>query len=889
MVPRHDVLLADGAIAVVRPLDPAHDRAPLDALHHGATTESLRLRFFTTTPRAADSYVEHVCTAPPEETITLVAETGGEVVALATAEVSSPTVAEVAFLVSDALHGHGIASILLEHLAAAARDRGIETFTADVLAENYAMLGVFRAAGFDVLHHEEYGVVEVRLATAQTARAQRAADEREAHAEARSLHPLLHPRSAAVVGVRRDGSGIGGAVLDSIVSGGFTGSLHVVHPSAGEVSGVPAVHRLADLDEPVDVAVLCVPAPRLEDAMADAVTAGVRAVVVISSGLREMGPEGRTIEQKLARTAREHGIRMVGPNCLGLLANDPAVRLNATFARSMPHSGALAIASQSGGVGIALLDLAGDLGLGVNSFVSLGNKADVSSNDLLMAWQDDPSVQAAALYLESFGNARKFARVARRFSTNKPLLAVVGGRSAGGQRAGSSHTAASATPSVGIAALFDQAGVIECHSAEELATTAQLLVEQPLPAGDRVAVLSNAGGFGVLGADACEQVGLRVPQLSERLQQQLATHVTATVGTSNPVDLGAGAAPAQLTGAVADLLDTDEVDALVVVLVGTAVADPEPLVEALVQVRRQHPGKPALLVTLGGVVPPEPEPGGWTRFRTMSDAVQALGRAQGYARWRSVETTDPEPLDGARGRAARTRARHLLEQGRDWLGAVEIAQLLSPYGLAPVGQVARDLGEAVAAARKVGFPVALKVADPRVLHKTDRGLVRVGVGDAPGVRRAVADFCAELDLNSVPVIVQPVVSGVEVALGLVRDPGMGPLLMVAAGGVTTEIANDRTFLLPPLSRTDAVRALHSLRMWPLLKGYRGSPPVDLDALVDLVLELGRLAEEVPEITELDLNPVLAAPEGAHVVDVRVRLAEPVGTDSGVPRSLRSLA
>ncbi|MCW2794501.1 MAG: family N-acetyltransferase [Nocardioides sp.] len=885
-----DVLLADGTVAVVRPLLPT-DRQGLHELHEGASDASLRLRFFAIGHKAGRDYVSHLFDATAAPTVaSLVVTLHGRIVALGTAEQVAPDVAEVAFLVAEDLHGQGMGSLLLEHLAAVCRDRGIRRFVAEILSDNYPMLRVFLDAGFEVTRDAaDLGSVHVEMGTAASARAVEAADARESRAEARSLAPLLYPRSVAVTGVRRDGSGIGAAVLASIRSGGYTGSLHVVHPTAVTLGGLPAAARFVDLPGPVDLAIVAVPAPRALDALRDAAAAGIPAVVVISSGFEELGAEGARLQREMLDLAREHSMRLVGPNCLGVMGNDPDIRLNATFSHAVPPPGGLAIASQSGGVGIALIDIARDLGLGVASFISLGNKADVSGNDLLAAWFEDPHVTAAALYLESFGNASKFARVARRFAERKPLLAVVGGRSSGGRRAGVSHTAAAAASGVGVDALFAQAGVIGCRSAEELAETALLLAGQPLPQGPRIAVLSNAGGFGVLAADEADQCGLVVPELSASVREVLARHVLGTTGTSNPVDAGAGAAPEDVAAITAALLDSDEVDAVVVVLVRTSVSAPGPLVAALARCRAEHPGKPVLLVPMGGLDPTEDQLTGITRFRSVTTAVRALARVVRYAAWLRIPHDEPLDTDDDRAAAAREVAEARLAgvgAGAGWLSPTDAVELLEPYHLAPVGIEAPDPVAAAQAADELGCPVAVKVADPAVVHKTDRGLVRVGLRSTAEVMAAARAFSEELGRDEVPVLVQPVVTGVELALGVVRDPGFGPLVMVAAGGVNVDLLADRVFLVPPLTRGDAARALRSLRCWPLLDGFRGSARVDVEALERLVVDLGALAADVPQVAELDLNPVVVTPTDCVLVDVKVRLAAASAVNAGIPRQLR---
>lgn len=883
-----DVLLTDGSVAVIRPLLPT-DRPGLEELHAKASDRSVRMRFFMASRTAGRDYVAHLFSGSGDVAIALVATDRGQIVATATAERIDPVTAEVAFLVSDADRGRGLGTLLLEHLAAAGHSMGIDVFTADVLAENRAMLEVFTAAGFTITQHSSSGVVELTVDTTTSSRSLSSADERESQAEARSLAPLLRPRTVAVLGVRRDGTGTGAAVLGSIRRGGFAGRTYVVHPAPGDPENTPTYRSLTQVPEHVDLAVVAVPAALVADAMADAVAAGVSSVVVISSGFAEIGPEGAESQRRLQRVAREHSIRLVGPNCLGVLANDPSVQLNATFASLTPPAGGLAIASQSGGVGIALLDLARQTGLGVRSFVSLGNKADVSGNDLLAAWLQDPEVTAAALYLESFGNARKLARLAARFAQVKPLLAVVGGRSGGGRRGGASHTAAAATSAVGVDALFVQSGVIACRDDHDLVHTARLLTEQPLPAGGRVAVVSNAGGLGVLAADEAERSGLAVPELSTGLRNQIGRGVSGTVGISNPVDLGAGITAPDLAAVLAPVLDSDEVDVVVVLLVATVMTEPGTLEAALTELRPRAPGKPVLLIGYGEDVPGGAP--GVTRFESAQAAFTSLAHATSYAAWRRVPHIEDEPIDRERAATAARVGRTLVEAAADggsgWIPPAGVADLLAPYGLAPIGQVATTTRAALDVARRLGGEVAIKVADPEIVHKSDLGLVRTALDSPSAVEEALASFADILGTPEVPVLVQPMVDGVEVALGMVRDAAFGPMVLVAAGGVDIDVWDDRVFLLPPVSPRDASRAVGSLRIRPLLEGHRGRPVADVAALQQCLVSLGRLALDVPEIAELDLNPVLVGTDRVRVVDAKVRLAPAPPSDAGVPRRLRA--
>ena len=880
-----DVLLADGTIGVLRPVTP-DDRDDVLHLHEGLSPDNARLRFFSVSRVAATRYVDHVMSSCEDgPVLALGLWRHGRLDGVATAEIVDAESAEIAFVVSDAVHGLGIATLLLEHLAAAARDAGLRRFTADVLADNGPMLQVVRDAGFAVTHRSDQGVVTIEMDTSETPEALGAADDRDSRSEAMSLAPLLRPRRVAVAGVRRDGTGVGAAILSAILNGGFTGEVVAVHPAGAVSAPVPTVTGFDQMEEPPDLVVVAVPTSRVVETVAAAGRRGARAAVVVTSGFAEMGEAGGRLQRELTQVARAHDIRVVGPNCLGLLDNQPDVRLDATFGGDLPPAGGLAVASQSGGVGIVLMETARRIGLGVRHFVSLGNKADVSSNDLLSAWLDDPGVTGAALYLESFGNSAKFARVARRFSDRKPLLAVVGGRSHGGQRAGASHTAAAATPSVRVDALFAQAGVIGCADADDLAQTALLLTEQPLPDGRRVAVLTNAGGVGVLAADALAEEGLDVPAFSDALRELLTSHVEATLGTSNPIDVGAAGSPETLGRALEILLDGDEVDSVMCVLVRTRTMDWEGALAAVGRARRSHQEKTLIGVLLGD--DEERSLPGLTLLPSVRGAVTSLGHATRYAEWRR-QPGEPKPLANF-SRASATRAwvkARLDANGPGWLGMHEARALLEPYGVAPAGRVVRGAVAAVEAARELGLPAVLKVADPTVVHKTERGLVHAGLGTVDDVAAAAGEISRVMASDEVEILVQAEASGTELAIGVVRDPGLGPLVRVAAGGVATELWDDQRLLIAPVTHADAESALRSLRIWPLLTGFRGQPAADTAALVDLVAAVGLLAHELPELVEMDLNPVLVNAHGCELVDVKVRIAPAQEWDSGVPRRLR---
>jgi acyl-CoA synthetase (NDP forming)/GNAT superfamily N-acetyltransferase len=795
----HDALAADGRIVRIRPVV-ASDAPILQALHEHAGERSLYLRFFSPGRAQIAHEIRRLIRTPGPDHLALVALDGDTAVGVASYENGSGRGdAEFAVLVADAHHGRGIGTLLLEELAARARSAGIGELVGEVLPANAAMLKVSHDLAPDSPSTLDRGVFEVRVPTTADEAALAAVDLRERTAERHALRPLLAPASVAVVGAGREPGGVGHEVLCSLLEQGFTGAVYPVNPHATQVAGVPACPSLAAIGAPVDLAVIAVPASAVEAVLADAGAAGVRAAVVLSAGYGETGPDGTAAQARLVRAARAHGIRLVGPNCLGVLNTDPAVRLDATFATTAPVPGGLAVASQSGAVGIAVLDHAARTGTGISSFVSLGNKADVSGNDLISYWYDDPNTRAVALYLESFGNPRKFARVARALARRKPVLAVKSGRSASGQRAGASHTAAAATPETAVASLFAQAGVVRTDTLGELLDAARVLVDQPLPAGNRLGIVGNAGGVNVLAADAAEAAGLTVPD----------------VPGGNPVDL-----------------------------VGV-------------------PDCPAHLGTRRVPVFALPEP-----------AVGALGHAARYAAWRRAPLGHRPDLTGVDPARARAIVGGALAAGGGWQSTTVAAQLLACYGIPVAPTVpAHGIDAVVAAAAQVGYPVVVKAADPAVVHKSDRGLVRLDLADAGAVCGAYGAITATLGDPDAPVVVQRMRrGGVELAVGVVHDALFGSLVMLGLGGVHTDLLGDRAFRLLPVTDLDAGRMWRSLRGAPLLTGYRGSVPVDTAALEDLLLRVGRLAEDLPEVAELDLNPVLAFGGEVVAVDVKLRLA-----------------
>ncbi|MFG2076297.1 bifunctional acetate--CoA ligase family protein/GNAT family N-acetyltransferase [Nonomuraea maritima] len=850
----NDVLLRDGSIAHVRPLLPA-DRDALHALVDRSSERSAYLRFFVGGRNTAHAHVDRI-TDDDYGGRALVACMCGRSVAVAEYIPLGEGRADLGILLDDAVHGHGLGTLMLEYLAVDAAEHGVRELVADILAENRQMIRVLRDLGMAVTERFEDGSLHVTVAAEPTLRLLAAIDARDHEAGQASLARLMAPRSVAVIGASRDERAVGHKVLRNLIDGGFCGPIHAVNPNATEVAGMVCVAKVPD---GVDLAVVAVPARHVLQVARDCAAAGTAGLVVLTSGFAEVGRSAA--ERELLAVCRAAGMRLVGPNCLGLI--NTGAWLNASFLPHRPTRGCVALMSQSGAVGAALLDR-----LDVSSFVSVGNKADVSGNDLLEYWEDDDDTHVIALYLESFGNPRKFARIARRVGKNKPVLLVKSGRGEAGGRAVRSHTAAAATPDVAVDALTRAAGVVRLDSVRELIDTAQLLAVQPFPHGRRVAIVGNSGGTQVMAADACEQHGLVVPELrSVRLPE-----ARAAAALGNPVDLTADASAAEIGAAVAALAASPEVDAVLVVYT-------PPFGDGLDATRRavadatKSAAKTVLACVAGhdelidGRVP---------SYAFPEQAVQALAQMVRYAEWRK-RPVDPVPVPPpADERTARGIVQAALEAHPDgcWPAPAEVARLLGCYGVRLVEST--DVGgpdAAAAAAERMGPPVALKAVGP--VHKSEVGGVRLDLRTADDVWQAYRDMSARLGALMTGGVVQRMLpGGVEVIVGGVNYPRFGPLVMVGMGGVLADLLADRAFRIAPV--VDPLDMIGELRCAPVLYGYRGSPPVDVQALAEQIVRTGRLLEDLPQVAELDLNPVIVTPEGAVAVDalVRVKPCEP---------------
>ncbi len=780
-----------------------------------------------------------------------------------------PACAEVAFAVADELQGYGVGTRLLEQLAESAGKVGIATFVAEVMPDNRPMLGVFEDAGFDVSRRLEGGTTEVRLAIGPTETYRAAVDERDHVAVAASLAPFFNPRTVAVVGASTRRGSIGGELFRNILDSNFTGIAYPVNPKAPSVAGVKAYPSIADIPEIIDLAVFCVPGDAVLAEAEAAMRKGTRALCVISAGFAETGADGARLQEQLLARVRAHGARLVGPNCLGIFAAEPG--LNATFAPHNFPAGNIGFSSQSGALGLAVLEQGAARGLGLSAFVSVGNKADVSSNDLLEYWEDDPETDLILLYLESFGNPRKFARVARRVARKKPILAMKGGRTTMGQRAAGSHTAALAGSTAAVEALFRQAGVIEADSLEELADAAVLLSRQPLPRGRRVALLTNAGGLGILCADACSAVGLELPSLSEETRQALAAVLPREASLANPIDMLGSAVGSTYQTVIPRVLADPGIDALIVLFVPPVVADAEEVAAAVVQGVQAAPetGKPVLAAFVSAAGIPqsllEADPPIAT-FEYPESAARALGHAVDRAEWlRRPAAAAPDLQDIDRAAAEALVSSVLASSNDAWLTASQVRQLLEAYGIPLVAErIVATVDEAVAAAAELGLPVVVKTAAAGA-HKTESGGIALDLDSDDEVRAAAERI-------GPPLLVQKMIKGgAELLAGAVQDPVFGPLVAFGPGGVFAELIGEAQFRIAPLTQTDAEELVLTGKAGRLVEGFRGKPAADAAALVDLVLRLARLVDDIPEVAELDLNPVLGLPDGCVAVDARVRI------------------
>ena len=865
-----DVILRDGGTLRLR-APAAGDSDALLQFFDSLSERSLYLRFHGA-PTVRAELVEPFLEPDWVERGSLVGTLADRIVALASyARLRDPAAAEVAFVVADDQQGRGIGTRMLEQLADRAATVAVERFVAEVMSDNAPMMRVFEDAGFGVARQLERGTFEVTFSIEQTEAYRGHVEERDHLAVVASLQPFFTPSSVAVIGASPRPEAIGGIVFRNILSGDFKGAAYPVNRGGEPVAGVRGYTSIEELPEQVDLAVICLPGARVLNAADSALKAGVRALCVISAGFAEVGAEGRERQEQLLALVRSHGGRLVGPNCLGIAISGPS--LNATFGPRALPPGSIAFSSQSGALGLALLEKASERSLGFSSFISIGNKADVSSNDLLEYWEEDSSSSLIALYLESFGNPRRFAQIAGRVARKKPILAMKSGTSTAGARAAGSHTAALAGSDEAVAALFHQAGVLRARTLEELIDAAALLSTQPLPLGRRVAILTNAGGLGILCADACETAGLELSELTPETKTTLAELLPAEASLANPVDMLGSATAASYEAVLPVVLEDPAVDSVIVLFVPPAQAGAEDVAAGLARtLAAGSTDKPVLAAILSAQGVPSalrtiPAPA--ALFTYPESAARALGLAAERAEWLRRPAGVVPSVDGVDAAGAERVVTQALEGGDDaWLTPEDTRTLLTSYGLPLVAErLAESVEAAVEAARELGFPIVVK-SGVAGAHKTETGGVALDLRDEAAVRDAGGRI-------GLPLLVQSMISGgAELLAGIVQDPTFGPLVAFGPGGVLAELIGEAGFRIAPLTDVDAEELLHQEKTGLLVAGYRGAPPADVAGLMDLVHRLSRLGVDRPEVAELDLNPVIAGPDRCVVVDARARVRRP---------------
>jgi acetyl coenzyme A synthetase (ADP forming)-like protein len=879
-----DVALRDGSTVRVRPVRTG-DEPAIRAFLERVSPESIAFRFFGV-PNL-EWVIAWSIDVDYTDRFALVVETGTPraIIAHAAYVRMNQASAEVAFLVADAWQGRGIATILLAQLAAVAEQHRISTFIAEVLPANHRMIEVFRESGFPVEMRSRPDAIEIELPTSLSAQALARFEERERVAAVAAVRSVLQPKSVAVIGASRHRGTVGREVLHNLLASEFNGPVYAVNEHADVVQSLPAYHSIGAVPAEVELAVIVVPAARVVGVARECAAAGVRALLVISAGFAEAGEEGAERQRELVEVCRGAGMRLVGPNCLGVLNTAAEIRLNATFAPRQATPGTVGFMSQSGGLGIAIIEEARRLGVGLSSFVSIGNKADLSGNDLLQYWDQDPGTELALLYLESFGNPRKFARIAPLVAQHKPVVAVKSGRSAAGARATSSHTGAMLSASdVTVDALFDQAGVIRTDTMQELFDVAALLASQPVPRGDRIVIVTNAGGPGILCADACQACGVSIDELSGDVRARLAEFLPSAASLGNPVDVLATASADDFRRTLRTLVDARACDAIIAIFVPPLVTDAREVAAAICQVADETPeiSFAAVFMTSEGI----PEQLSSERVRVPGygfpeEAARAMAHAVRHARWRARPRGTILAPAGVRPTEAAAIISEQLAQGPGWLSAKRAFDLLQCYGLPLVAtRTVAGADEAAAAAREFGCAVALKAVASSLLHKSDAGGVRLGVDGPDAVRAAAEEIEAAVRRAGHPLeglLVQPMASaGVELIVGVVNDHSFGPVLACGAGGTNAELIRDVAVRITPVTDLDAQEMLRSLKTFPLLDGYRGAPRCDSAAVEDVLERVSAMVEAHPEIVELDCNPLIVGPAGVVIVDARARV-EPAPT------------
>ncbi len=881
------VILRDGQSLKVRPIVPK-DKEKLRDLFYRLSPQTRYLRFGYMKTYISEQELDYFTAVNPPDMYAYIGAMGEgdaeRIVAVARwFLVPDGKTAEISFVVEDTIQVRGIGTALLEQLAETALKFRIKRFIARVLPENTRMLEVFEESGFSITRRVHEGVYEINFNLEEQEEYSKRQAYREHIARSAGVRRILYPNSIAVIGASRNPGSVGGKVFRNLLFGDFGGTIFPVNPNTAAVGGVLSYPSILHVPGDVDLAVIVVPAQGVLDVIDQCGRKGVPGIVIISAGFAEAGPEGAERQRVLREKALSYGMRTIGPNCLGIMNTDPQVSMNATFSNVLPPRGTLSISSHSGALGLALLDYVKSNNLGVAHFASIGNRIDISSNDLLEFWEDDENTEVILLYLETFGNPRKFSRLSRRITRKKPIIAVKAGRSEVGGRAASSHTGALAASDIAVDALFRQAGVIRVNTIEEMFNVSKVLANQPLPKGQGVAILTNAGGPGVLAADAAAGWGLSVPTLSEETRGKLAEFLPKEAALANPVDMIASASGEHFGRALLAILEDPAVDAVIVINIPI-----RPVEEVAAGIRKAMQGygggKTVLtcFMTSGAsAVDIRREDGKQVPvYMFPEDAVQALFHASAYAKYRNLKEGRVPALPGI----DEERARKYLEASGavraegGWLPPEIAIGLLKEYGIpAACTTAALTAEQAAAAAREAGFPVAVKLRSTKITHKTDVGGVVLGLRSEDEVIRAFNEMRKSMESagrgsEMEGVVVQKMLEGgQEVIVGMSQDPLFGPLIMVGLGGVYVELQKDVAFSLHPLTDADPDYMLSQLKGLPLLQGWRGSTPKDLEALRDVLLRFSALIEDFTEVEAVEINPLMVfdSGRGCSAADARI--------------------
>ncbi|MFC1970830.1 GNAT family N-acetyltransferase [Chloroflexota bacterium] len=887
---RREEILRDGYRVLLRPIERID--VPLwFAFISRLNTHSKYLRFHNIPKEMTEEDAIRYCTVDYHNSFAYIAEIGKgkdrKIIAITRYyRLPNKRSAEVAFAIEDAHQNIDLGIRLIKALVNVARENDISIFETDVLGENRQMMEAFKDYGFHVSSNLEDGVYHVTFPIKQTQIVDMKEASRDSVAVIASLQPIVNPKSVAIIGAARYSGTIGNLLMRCILQSGFSGIVYPVNPNTEAVLSVKSYPSVLDIPGKVDMAIIAVPASIVNKVADECGQKGVRALIVISDGFRERNPEGAAREEELRNVTLSYGMRLVGPNCMGVINTDPNMRLNATFSQVYPNAGNVAFLTQSGAMGLTILEHVKNLNMGISTFVSVGNRADVSSNDFLQYWEQDPATKVILLYLESFGNPKRFARIARRVSAKKPIVAVKSGSTAAGAGAASSHTGALATSDVASDVLFQNAGIIRVNAVEELFNLATLLSTQPLPKGKRLVIVTNGGGPGILAADAAARNGLEIKELSAEASAKIRLILKRDINLGNPLDTTAGATAQEYEGILRVLVDDKNVDAVLAIFAPPIVVETKDMENALRRVvpvfwRYKKPllgcfigqkGLSSRIGTHGHFIP---------LYTFPEEAILSLKRAVEYAELQRKPRGKIPMIKGIQKEKARQLIDTVIKNSTErplWLSAGEIAELLACYGIRQAEVVvAKTLSEAQASAARLGFPVAVKLASPTITHKTDVGGVVLNVTSKSEVEKAYYTIKKNLEKlgrqqeMSGVAIQQMITGGIETILGVTQDPSFGPLMMFGSGGIYAELIKDVTMKLHPITDLDAIEMINSLKLTKLFEGYRGSPPSDIKALQNLLQRVSAMVEDIPEIAELDLNPVNVMPRGKgyRVVDARI--------------------